>query len=106
MAQSARWPGRPASVHRADVTELPFPDRTFDVVVSQHVQTNVADKARLYAGAGRVLTPTAGGLPCGMSRLAITTSSTIPRPGPTVRCAATWSPRRATSGGRVRRLRA
>jgi SAM-dependent methyltransferase len=43
------------SVHRADVTELPFPDETFDVVLSQHVQMNVADKARLYTEARRVL---------------------------------------------------
>lgn len=43
------------SVRRADVTELPFPDGTFDVVISQHVQMNVADKARLYSEARRVL---------------------------------------------------
>ncbi len=43
------------SVHRADVTELPFPDATFGVVFSQHVQMNVADKARLYREARRVL---------------------------------------------------
>jgi SAM-dependent methyltransferase len=41
----------------ADVTELPFDDASFDVVVSQHVQMNVADKRRLYAEARRVLTP-------------------------------------------------
>ncbi|MGH3251452.1 MAG: class I SAM-dependent methyltransferase [Trebonia sp.] len=43
------------TVRRADVTELPFPAAAFDVVVSQHVQMNVADKARLYAQARRVL---------------------------------------------------
>lgn len=43
------------SVHQADVTELPFPDGTFDVVLSQHVQMNVADKTRLYSEALRVL---------------------------------------------------
>lgn len=43
------------SVRSADVTELPFPDATFDVVISQHVQMNIADKARLYAEARRVL---------------------------------------------------
>lgn len=43
------------SVRQADVTELPFPDRTFDVAISQHVQMNVADKARLYSEARRVL---------------------------------------------------
>ena len=45
------------TVRRADVTELPFADGTFDVVISQHVQMNVADKSRLYAEARRVLTP-------------------------------------------------
>ena len=44
------------SVHQGDVTALPFPDGSFDVVVSQHVQMNVADKARLYRQARRVLT--------------------------------------------------
>ncbi|WP_405492270.1 class I SAM-dependent methyltransferase [Nocardia sp. NBC_00511] len=43
-------------VHRADVTELPFPDAVFDVVISQHVQMNVADKDRLYGEARRVST--------------------------------------------------
>ncbi|OBG31710.1 class I SAM-dependent methyltransferase [Mycobacterium sp. E3198] len=43
------------SVHRADVTELPFPDAVFDVAISQHVQMNIADKARLYTEAHRVL---------------------------------------------------
>jgi SAM-dependent methyltransferase len=43
------------SVRRADVTELPFADGTFDVAISQHVQMNVADKARLYCEARRVL---------------------------------------------------
>ncbi|ORV90239.1 SAM-dependent methyltransferase [Mycobacterium interjectum] len=45
------------SVHRADVTELPFAEATFDVALSQHVQMNVPDKARLYAEARRVLKP-------------------------------------------------
>lgn len=44
------------SVAQGDVTELPFPAAAFDVVVSQHVQMNVADKARLYSEARRVLT--------------------------------------------------
>jgi SAM-dependent methyltransferase len=43
------------SVRQADVTELPFDDGTFDVAISQHVQMNVADKARLYSEARRVL---------------------------------------------------
>jgi SAM-dependent methyltransferase len=44
-------------VRAADVTELPFDDASFDVVVSQHVQMNIADKRRLYAEARRVLVP-------------------------------------------------
>lgn len=43
------------SVRQADVTALPFADATFGVVISQHVQMNVADKARLYSEARRVL---------------------------------------------------
>ncbi len=43
------------AVQQADVTELPFPNGTFDVVTSLHVQMNVADKARLYSEARRVL---------------------------------------------------
>jgi sarcosine/dimethylglycine N-methyltransferase len=44
-------------VRTADVTELPFDAASFDVVVSQHVQMNIADKRRLYAEARRVLVP-------------------------------------------------
>ncbi|BBY38893.1 SAM-dependent methyltransferase [Mycobacterium mantenii] len=47
------------TVFQGDVTALPFPPGSFDVVVSQHVQMNVADKAGLYREARRVLT--AGG---------------------------------------------
>ena len=43
------------SVRQADVTELPFADATFQVVISQHVQMNVADNTRLYSEARRVL---------------------------------------------------
>lgn len=43
------------SVRQADVTELPFPDATFHIVFSQHVQMNVADKSLLYREARRVL---------------------------------------------------
>ncbi len=43
------------SVHQGDVTELPFADATFDIAISQHVQMNVADKARLYSEARRAL---------------------------------------------------
>ena len=44
-------------VRAADVTELPFAAGSFDVVISQHVQMNIADKRRLYAEARRVLAP-------------------------------------------------
>jgi sarcosine/dimethylglycine N-methyltransferase len=47
--------GSHIDVRRADVTELPFADGTFDVVISQHVQMNIADKPRLYTEARRVL---------------------------------------------------
>ncbi|GAA4292722.1 class I SAM-dependent methyltransferase [Mycobacterium paraffinicum] len=59
--ETSRWLNRQVglddriSVRQADVAELPFADATFDVVISQHVQMNVADKARLYAEAHRVL---------------------------------------------------
>lgn len=36
------------TVRRADVTDMLFADGTFRVVLSQHVQMNVADKAALY----------------------------------------------------------
>ena len=49
--------GERIEVRTADVTELPFDDASFDVVVSQHVQMNIADKRRLYAEARRVLAP-------------------------------------------------
>jgi SAM-dependent methyltransferase len=44
-------------VIQGDVTDLPLPDDSVDVVVSQHVQMNVADKSRLYSEARRVLHP-------------------------------------------------
>jgi sarcosine/dimethylglycine N-methyltransferase len=43
------------TVRQADVTRLPFAGAAFDLVASQHVQMNVADKAGLYAEARRVL---------------------------------------------------
>jgi SAM-dependent methyltransferase len=48
------------SVRQGDVTGLPFADATFQVVISQHVQMNVPDKARLYTEARRVLVPVSG----------------------------------------------
>jgi sarcosine/dimethylglycine N-methyltransferase len=59
--ETARWLNRLVrldkliSVHRGDVTRLPFADASSQVVFSQHVQMNVADKARLYREARRVL---------------------------------------------------
>ena len=44
-------------VHQGNVTDLPFNSATFDVVISQHVQMNVTDKAGLYGEARRVLRP-------------------------------------------------
>jgi sarcosine/dimethylglycine N-methyltransferase len=61
--EAARWLndavglGDLIEVRAADVTDLPFDDASFDVVVSQHVQMNIADKRRLYAEARRVLAP-------------------------------------------------
>ena len=49
--------GERIEVLTADVAELPFDAGSFDVVLSQHVQMNVADKPRLYAEARRVLAP-------------------------------------------------
>ena len=43
------------AVQHGDVTDLPFHSASFTVVFSQHVQMNVADKARLYDEARRVL---------------------------------------------------
>ena len=48
------------SVRQGDVTDLPFEDATFTLIISQHVQMNVADKARLYVEARRVLTDGGG----------------------------------------------
>jgi sarcosine/dimethylglycine N-methyltransferase len=60
---TARWLNRLVgldgriSVRQGDVTELPFAQGGFDVVISQHVEMNVADKTRLYREARRVLVP-------------------------------------------------
>ena len=45
------------SVHHGDVTDLRFSAASFTVVMSQHVQMNVSDKASLYDEARRVLRP-------------------------------------------------
>jgi SAM-dependent methyltransferase len=58
---TARWLNRLVGledrimVRQGDVTELPFARASFNVVVSQHVQMNVPDKARLYQQARHVL---------------------------------------------------
>jgi sarcosine/dimethylglycine N-methyltransferase len=44
------------TVRQGDVTELPFPDSSFEFIFSQHVQMNVADKELLYREARRVST--------------------------------------------------
>lgn len=61
--ETARWLNRLVgldgriSVQHGDVTRLPFGEGVFDVVFSQHVQMNVADKTSLYRQARRVLVP-------------------------------------------------
>ncbi len=42
---------------QGDAAALPFPDATFNVVWTQHVQMNVPDKQQFYAEANRVLRP-------------------------------------------------
>jgi sarcosine/dimethylglycine N-methyltransferase len=42
-------------VRQADALDMPFADASFDVLFSQHVQMNIADKAGLYTEARRVL---------------------------------------------------
>ena len=60
-SETARWLNRLVglddriSVRQGDVTDLPFAQASFTVVMSQHVQMNVADKTRLYQQARRVL---------------------------------------------------
>jgi SAM-dependent methyltransferase len=39
----------------ADALDLPFPDGSFDIVWTQHVAMNIADRPRLYRETGRVL---------------------------------------------------
>jgi SAM-dependent methyltransferase len=43
------------SVRQGDITRLPFDDAAFGVVVTQHVQMNIAGKPGLYREARRVL---------------------------------------------------
>jgi len=52
--------GHRVSHHVGNALDLPFDDGAFDVVWTQNSGMNIADKARLYAGFGRVIR--AGGL--------------------------------------------
>ncbi|HXD54788.1 MAG TPA: class I SAM-dependent methyltransferase [Solirubrobacteraceae bacterium] len=47
--------GEAIEVREGDVLALPFEEASFDVLISQHVQMNVAAKAPMYAEARRVL---------------------------------------------------
>ncbi len=42
---------------RGDVLDLPFGDETFDVVLSQNLSMNIADKGTMYREVARVLKP-------------------------------------------------
>jgi SAM-dependent methyltransferase len=44
-------------IHQGDALDLPFDDASFDVVWTQHVSMNIADKPRLFAEMCRVLRP-------------------------------------------------
>ena len=61
FCETARWLNQLVgldeliSVRQADVTDLPIEDAAFTLLFSQHVQMNVASKARLYEEARRVL---------------------------------------------------
>lgn len=61
-AELARWVGLSDRVEyrQADALDLPFADGEFDIGWTQHAAMNVADKARFYGEAFRVLKP--GGL--------------------------------------------
>jgi len=45
------------SFRAADACALPFEDDSFDIVWTEHVQMNIADKAAFYGEIGRVLRP-------------------------------------------------
>jgi ubiquinone/menaquinone biosynthesis C-methylase UbiE len=46
-----------AAFHQADALKLPFADASFTVAWTQHVAMNIADRARFYLEAYRVLKP-------------------------------------------------
>jgi SAM-dependent methyltransferase len=45
------------TIHQGDALALPFGEGSFDVVWTQHVSMNIADKATLYGEFARVLRP-------------------------------------------------
>jgi len=47
----------PIEFLRADATQLPFGNESFDVVWTQHVQMNIEDKNAFYSEIARVLSP-------------------------------------------------
>jgi len=49
--------GALTSFRAASALELPFPDASFEVAWTEHVQMNIADKARFYTEIRRVLAP-------------------------------------------------
>ena len=49
--------GERIRIEQGDATDLPFADDSFDVVWTQHVAMNIADKARMYRECFRVLRP-------------------------------------------------
>ncbi|MEM9328039.1 MAG: methyltransferase domain-containing protein [Bacteroidota bacterium] len=57
--QLSEWVGlgRKTKFMVASATSLPFPDHSFDMVWTQHVQMNIPDKELLYAEISRVLKP-------------------------------------------------
>jgi ubiquinone/menaquinone biosynthesis C-methylase UbiE len=48
---------RDVAYQQADALELPFMDEQFDIVWTQHVAMNIADRSRFYGEAHRVLRP-------------------------------------------------
>lgn len=49
--------GEAVEFHCASALALPFPDRSFDVVWTEHAQMNIADKSAFYRELARVLVP-------------------------------------------------
>ena len=49
--------GRHTKFKQGSALDLPFPDESFDLVWTEHVQMNIEDKARFYGETARVLAP-------------------------------------------------